>query len=68
MFWQNEETEPFLYLCSGAGVANASRWVLKDLTLSTEGGQFGPLSTPTAAELVVEGWNTEKEDATHLGK
>lgn len=49
-------------------MASASRWVLKELTLSTEGGQFGPLSTPTAAELVVEGCNIEKEDATHLGK
>lgn len=68
MFWQNKESQPFSYLCSGAGVASASRWVLKELTLSTVGGQFGPPSTPTAAELVVEGCSTEKEDATHLGK
>lgn len=31
-------------------------------------GLLGPLSTPTVAEPVGEGYSTGREDATHLGK
>ena len=54
--------------CSGAGEVSVSSWVLKELTLLTVFGHYGPLSIPTAAEHVVEGCSTEKEDVTRLGK
>ena len=56
------------FLCSGADAGTVFSWELRDPILLTEHGLLGPLNTLSAAGPVGEGYSTENEDATRLGK